>query len=67
MVADDPESFANFDGHGASQGTAYPGDGGGPSCASAGAGTSGSFANGCGPSTQPAEQAQNQSHTQTKT
>jgi RHS repeat-associated protein len=58
MVADDPESFADLDGHLASQGTAYPGDGGGPSCASAGAGTSGSVANGCGPAPQAADQAQ---------
>src|SRR4029077_15026725 len=46
MVSDDPESFAELDGH-ASQGTSVEG-GGLPTCASTGAGNGSTMASGCG-------------------
>jgi len=63
MVADDPESFADLDGHLASQGNSSEG-GGSPTCASTGSGASGTTASGCN-TNQPAQQAQNQPNNRT--
>jgi len=59
MVFDDPESFADLDGHGApGQGTSIQA-GGTPTCASEGSGGTGTIATGCGSVPQPAEAAAN--------
>ncbi|MGB6898276.1 MAG: RHS repeat-associated core domain-containing protein [Candidatus Acidiferrum sp.] len=63
MVSDDPESFADLDGH--TNEASYGNSGSGTqTCASTGAGASGTTASGCGnnaPASQVQTQAQNQS------